>query len=71
MSMPENDTFMPPAVRAQLEGLLQNSTQGYQVDLYSGTQHGFGVRVNISNPWEKFGKETAFYQALRWFDTWA
>ena len=62
---------MPPAKRATLEALLLNSTQGYQVNLYAKVAHGFGVRANVSDPWQKFGKETAFLQAIRWFDTWA
>ncbi|KAH8898382.1 dienelactone hydrolase [Thozetella sp. PMI_491] len=67
----ENDSLMPPAKRASLEALLHNTTLGYQVSLYSGTSHGFGVRANVSDPWQKYGKETAFLQAVRWFDTWA
>lgn len=62
---------MPPARRAQIEALLQATTQEYQVSLYGGTDHGFGVRANISDPRQKFGKEAAFYQAVRWFDAWA
>jgi len=67
----ETDSMMPPARRAQIEALLANTTQPYQVSLYSGTQHGFGVRANVSDPEQKFGKESAFFQAVRWFETWA
>lgn len=67
----ETDSMMLPARRASLEGLLMNSTQGTQLTLYSGTSHGFGVRANVSDPWQKFGKEEAFLQAVRWFDKWA
>lgn len=62
--------MMPPARRAQIEALLGNTTQPYQVSLYSGTQHGFGVRANVSDPEQKFGKESAFFQAVRWFEAW-
>lgn len=62
---------MPPARRAQIEALLANTSQPYQVSLYSGTQHGFGVRANVSDPEQKFGKESAFLQAVRWFEAWA
>jgi hypothetical protein len=64
------DSLNPPAKRAEIEALLHNTTQTYQVSLYSGTFHGFGVRVNVSDPVQKFGKESAFIQAVRWFDTW-
>lgn len=43
----------------------------YQVSLYSGTEHGFAVRANMSDPKQKFGKETAFLQAVRWFEGWS
>jgi hypothetical protein len=38
--------------------------------LYSGTQHGFSVRGNITDKKERLGKEGAFLQAIRWFDEW-
>jgi len=64
----ENDGMMSPARRAEIEALLATSKQPYQVNLYSGTNHGFGVRANVSIPVQKFGKEGAFLQAVRWFD---
>ena len=62
---------MPPERRGVIEELLQKSSQTYSVALYSGTEHGFGVRANVSDPPQRFGKEEAFFQAVRWFDTWA
>lgn len=63
--------MMPPARRSEIEALLAgNTTQPYQLNLYGGTSHGFGTRANISDPEQKFGKEAAFYQAVRWFDAW-
>ncbi len=61
---------MSPERRALVEALLQKTNQTYSLSLYGGTSHGFGVRVNLSDPRQKFGKETAFLQAVRWFDTW-
>jgi len=54
--------------RAAIEALLQKTGQPYTVSLYSGTSHGFGVRANVSDPRQKFGKEQAFFQAVRLFD---
>jgi hypothetical protein len=54
-----------------MEALLASGAQPYQFTLYGGTSHGFGVRGNVSDPQEKFGKEAAFYQAVRWFNAWA
>ncbi|KAL2133710.1 hypothetical protein VTI74DRAFT_1886 [Chaetomium olivicolor] len=67
----ETDAMLLPARRSQIEAMLANTTQPYQVNLYGGTSHGFGVRANVSDPEQKFGKEAAFYQAVRWFDAWA
>ncbi|GAP85138.2 putative dienelactone hydrolase [Rosellinia necatrix] len=66
----ETDGMMSPERRAQIETLLQTTSQAYSVSLYSGTSHGFGVRANVTDPRQKFGKEQAFFQAVRWFDTW-
>ncbi|KAI1744839.1 dienelactone hydrolase [Xylaria scruposa] len=64
------DGMMPPERRSQIEALLLNTTQPYTLSLYGSVSHGFGVRANISDPRQKFGKEQAFFQAVRWFDTW-
>jgi len=66
----DGDTMMPPARRSQIEALLLNTTQPYSFALYGSVNHGFGVRANVSIPRQKFGKEQAFFQAVRWFDTW-
>ncbi|SPO02104.1 related to dienelactone hydrolase family protein [Cephalotrichum gorgonifer] len=65
----ETDSLLSPERRAEIETLLRNSGSAYQLSLYSGTSHGFAVRANVSDPQQKFGKESAFLQAVRWFDT--
>ncbi|KAI0000272.1 dienelactone hydrolase [Xylariaceae sp. FL0662B] len=65
------DDLMPPERRAQIESLLFDTGLAYTLALYGGTSHGFGVRANVSDPKQKFGKEEAFNQAVRWFDAWA
>lgn len=59
---------MPASLRADLEGLLLNVSSPYQVSLYSGVMHGFGVRINVSDPVQVWAKESAFLQAVRWFN---
>lgn len=66
----ETDDMMPPDRRHLIETLLKDTGLAYSVALYSGTSHGFGVRANVSVPQQRFGKEEAFFQAVRWFDTW-
>lgn len=64
----DQDSLLPASLRAELEALLLNISSPYQVNLYSGVQHGFGVRANVSDPVQKFAKESAFLQAIRWFN---
>ncbi|KAK3898508.1 protein AIM2 [Staphylotrichum tortipilum] len=63
-----NDALFGPAPRADAEAKLTAGSQKWQVNLYAGTQHGFGVRVDLSDPQQKYAKEEAFLQAVRWFD---
>ena len=65
------DEITPTARRREIEDLLGEVDQPYEVAVYSGTQHGFGVRADISDPEQKYGKETAFIQAVRFFEAWA
>jgi dienelactone hydrolase len=66
----ETDSIFPSALRRESEDILQKTGVPYQFALYGGTQHGFGVRVNLNDAKQKFAKESAFYQAIRWFDEW-
>ncbi|KAL2163963.1 hypothetical protein VTH06DRAFT_3176 [Thermothelomyces fergusii] len=67
----ETDATMSPERRQEIEELLADTAQPYQINLYGGTSHGFGVRADVSDPEQKFGKESAFWQAVRWFHVWA
>lgn len=64
----EDDSMLLPARRSEMEDLLLATNKPYQTTLYSGTHHGFGVRIDVNDPEQKFGKEEAFLQAVRWFD---
>lgn len=65
----ENDNLMPPDRRSAIEAMLGNTTLPYQMTLYSGVAHGFGVRANVSDVQGKFAKEQAFLQAINFFGT--
>ncbi|KAK3302610.1 dienelactone hydrolase family-domain-containing protein [Chaetomium strumarium] len=64
----DGDNMFDAKARAQAEAVLVDVGQPYQVSLYSQTQHGFGVRANVSDPNQRWAKEQAFLQAVRWFD---
>lgn len=67
----ETDDLFPAARRHAVEDLLFASGQQVSVATYGGTQHGFGVRANVTDPRQKFGKEEAFVQAVRFFQNFA
>jgi len=56
--------------RHAAEKIFQKKALPYQISLYGGVSHGFGVRGDMSNKTQKFAKEEAYLQAVRWFDTW-
>ncbi|MCJ1477886.1 hypothetical protein MMC13_006559 [Lambiella insularis] len=66
----ETDRIFPPPKRHESEEILQEVGQPYQMNLYSGVEHGFAVRGAIDNKVSKFAKEAAFLQAVSWFDAW-
>lgn len=56
--------------RAEIEIAMSSTGQPFTMALYGGTPHGFAVRPDLNNPVQKAGKEDAFLQAVRFFETW-
>ncbi|KAK4135543.1 hypothetical protein BT67DRAFT_449093 [Trichocladium antarcticum] len=63
----DHDNLFTAELRNELEALLLMVAQPYQVSLYSGTGHGFAVRMDLNDPQQKFAKQESFLQAVRWF----
>ncbi|GIJ92539.1 hypothetical protein Asppvi_001817 [Aspergillus pseudoviridinutans] len=64
----ETDDIFPTSKRHQSEGFLRDRGQPYQINVYSGTEHGFAIRADLTDKAKKFAKEQAFLQAVQWFD---
>ncbi|CAI7586717.1 unnamed protein product [Penicillium manginii] len=64
----ETDAIFPAAKRHESEGILVKTGQAYQINLFSGVEHGFAVRADITKPVVRFAKESAFTQAVVWFN---
>lgn len=64
----EVDQVFPTEKRRASEDILIKGSVPYQVVLYGDTEHGFAVRTDLNNPKKKFAKESAYFQAVRWFD---
>jgi len=68
ISAAETDAIFPTEKRHETEEILKEVKQPYQMNLYSGVEHGFAVRCDISVQQQKYAKESAFLQACAWFD---
>ncbi|KAF3399451.1 hypothetical protein DPV78_006185 [Talaromyces pinophilus] len=68
ISAAETDTIFPAEKRHESESILKETGLPYQINLYSGVEHGFAVRAELSNKVAKYAKENAFLQALAWFE---
>lgn len=64
----EIDSIFPAPKRHESEEILAKIGQPYQINLFSGVEHGFAVRADISKPTNRFAKESAFLQAVAWFN---
>ncbi|KAH7120303.1 Alpha/Beta hydrolase protein [Dactylonectria estremocensis] len=62
--------FLPPR-RADVGALLEQTHQPDSLALYGGTRHDFGTRTNVTVSEQRFGKEEAFVQAVKFFRSWA
>lgn len=64
----ENDRVFPSDKRHQSEDLLKELSLSYQLNLYSGVEHGFALRGDLTKPAQKYAKESAFSLAYHWFE---
>lgn len=66
ISAAETDAIFPAEMRHKSETILQKAGYPYQINLFSGVEHGFATRADLSNEWQKWSKEQAFIQAVEW-----
>lgn len=64
----ETDAIFPAEKRHKSEEIMTAAKKTYQINLFSGVEHGFAVRCDVKVPAQKFAKEQAFLQAVAWFD---
>jgi len=68
ISAAETDSIFPTEKRHRSEEILKEVGQPYQINLYSGVEHGFAVRGDPNNRVVQYAKESAFLQAVAWFE---
>ncbi|KAI1905777.1 hypothetical protein LOZ53_006612 [Ophidiomyces ophidiicola] len=62
----ETDTIFPSEKRHESEEILQKTGLPYQINLFSGVEHGFAVRGDLDSRPVTFAREQAFTQAATW-----
>ena len=70
ISAAETDTIFPAEKRHKSEEILKAAGVPYQINLFSGVEHGFAVRGDPNVKISRFAREQAFLQAVTWFDNW-
>ncbi|KIW40993.1 uncharacterized protein PV06_06591 [Exophiala oligosperma] len=68
ISAAETDHIFPTEKRHETETILKDLGFPYQINLYSGVEHGFAVRGDPKNRVAQYAKENAFLQAVQWFE---
>lgn len=65
----EEDVWLPPPKRDQVEAALKgNTATDTKMEYYPGTVHGFACRPNMSIPQVKEAFEKAFEDSVQWFN---
>nr|GAT46359.1 dienelactone hydrolase [Mycena chlorophos] len=74
LSCAETDHTFPAEARHRAEELLTQRAKEvdskgmrFQIQLFSGVSHGFSLRGDMSNPWERYAKEESASGIVRWF----
>jgi dienelactone hydrolase len=71
ISAAETDVIFPVEKRHESEAILRDTKQPYQINLFSGVEHGFAVRCDLTVDAQRFAKEQAFLQAVSWLNQWS
>ncbi|KAL5610427.1 hypothetical protein FOBRF1_006544 [Fusarium oxysporum] len=62
------DNIFPAKLRHRFEEILIETGKPFQINLFSGVEHGFAVRGYPNDPAQRFAKDQAFFQAVQWFN---
>ncbi|KAJ7625893.1 dienelactone hydrolase [Roridomyces roridus] len=68
LSCAQTDHTFPTASRHRAEELLMEKNRTFQVQLFSGIEHGFALRGNMEDAYERYTKEESASGIVRWFD---
>jgi len=69
-SCAETDHTFPAPSRHRGEEILTQDKRVYHFQLFSGVEHGFALRGNMDDPYERWVKEESAASIVRWFRYW-
>ncbi|KAJ7827988.1 Alpha/Beta hydrolase protein [Mycena leptocephala] len=67
LSCAETDFTFPTEFRRRAEDILIETTAKYQIQVFSGVEHGFAVRGDLANPDGRWAKEESARGIIGWF----
>ncbi|KAJ7908790.1 Alpha/Beta hydrolase protein [Mycena leptocephala] len=67
LSCAETDHTFPAPARHRAEELLTAGKRTFYIQLFSGVEHGFALRGNMDDAYERFTKEESANGIVRWF----
>ncbi len=70
LSCAETDFTFGTDDRNKAVDILSEDKKDYQVQLFSKVAHGFALRCNLDDPYEKMVKEQSLKSIIGWFDFW-
>jgi dienelactone hydrolase len=70
LSCAEIDQTFPKDLRRRALDILDEGKKTYNVQLFQGVSHGFALRADLDDPWQRYTKEASFQGILEWFDFW-
>ncbi|KAK1992336.1 alpha/beta-hydrolase [Colletotrichum falcatum] len=70
LSCSDNDAMFPTEARRKGIDVLQREGKVYQLQLFQGVGHGFAVKGDPSDPYQRWCKEQSLKAMIDWFDMW-
>lgn len=71
MSCAEKDALFTAEARRRAEDILAENGIKFHVQVFSGMEHGFAAKGDVSNPDVKWAKEESARGVVSWFDKYA
>ncbi|KAI1492806.1 alpha/beta-hydrolase [Biscogniauxia mediterranea] len=70
LSCSEVDHTFPMEYRNRAISILTENKKQYHLQLFSGVEHGFALRGDMNNPYERWVKYQSLKGIIAWFDFW-